>query len=139
MNLHTYKLIIVKQIQPIVWFRSRQILQPLSYKCAKTRPDAVPQIRHPDDFSKVVNPTQGAISIITKNPRWLRYEPDEDKSRHAAADPDCCEEMEQKYGWKLIEIEKIDGPIFKVDCVFKGQTEFPDWYKELESKEDEDA
>jgi len=48
----------------------------------------------------------------------LRYDPDEDKSRHGAADPDCCEEMEEKYGWKLIEIDKIDGPILKVDCVF---------------------
>ena len=38
-----------------------------------------------------------------------------------------------------IEIEKIDGPILKVDCVFQGKTEFPDWYKELVSKEDEDA
>lgn len=47
--------------------------------------------------------------------------------------------MEEKYGWKLIEIEKLDGQIFKVDCVFQGQTEFPDWYKELEREENEDA
>ena len=76
---------------------------------------------------------------MPNNPNWLRYDPDEDKSRHGAADPDCCEEMEEKYGWKLIEIEKIDGPILKVDCVFQGKTELSDWYKELESKEDEDA
>ena len=76
---------------------------------------------------------------MPNNPNWLRYDPDEDKSRHGAGDPDCCEEMQEKYGWKLIEIEKIDGPILKVDCVFQGKTEFPDWYKELESKEDEDA
>ncbi len=28
------------------------------------------------------------------NPRWLRYDPNDDKSRHAAADADCCEEMD---------------------------------------------
>jgi len=84
-------------------------------------------------------PNTGSNTIKPNNPNWLRYDPDEDKSRHGAADPDCCEEMEEKYGWKLIEIEKIDGPILKVDCVFQGKTEFPDWYKELESKEDEDA
>jgi len=31
---------------------------------------------------------------MQNNPNWLRYDPDEDKSPHAAADPDCCEEME---------------------------------------------
>jgi hypothetical protein len=75
---------------------------------------------------------------MPNNPNWLRYDAEEDKSRRAA-DPNCCEEMEEKYGLKLIEIEKIGDSILKVDCVFQGKIEFSDWYKELESKEDEDA
>jgi hypothetical protein len=39
---------------------------------------------------------------MQNNPNWLRYDAEEDKSRHGAVDPDCCEEMEEKYGWKLI-------------------------------------
>lgn len=31
---------------------------------------------------------------MPKNPTWLRYEPDENISRHAAADDECCYEME---------------------------------------------
>ncbi|MGK7905479.1 MAG: hypothetical protein AB4352_29555 [Hormoscilla sp.] len=58
-----------------------------------------------------------------------RYDEDENLSRHAATDEGCCEEMERKYGWKLKRIEPIRyDPIFKVDCVFEGQTEFPQPY-----------
>jgi hypothetical protein len=69
-----------------------------------------------------------------------RYDEEENVSRHAAADSDCCKEMEDKYGWDLKRIEPIENDrIFKVDCVFEGKTEFPDWIKEQERKEDEDA
>jgi hypothetical protein len=27
---------------------------------------------------------------MPNDPNWLRYDPDEDKSRHAAADEACC-------------------------------------------------
>ncbi|MEG4281660.1 hypothetical protein QUB68_00915 [Microcoleus sp. A006_D1] len=67
--------------------------------------------------------------------RWLRYDPDEDISRHSATDPQKCRDMQKKYGWKLIDIEEIENKnIFEVDCVFKGKTEFPNY---LEEKEEE--
>lgn len=72
------------------------------------------------------------------NPRWLRYDPNDDKSRHAAADADCCEEMAEKYRWRLVSVELNGSEILPVDCVFDGKTELPDWYKEREGKEDED-
>ncbi len=37
-----------------------------------------------------------------------RYDEDENKSRHAAADEDCCDEMADKYGWQLVDVEKRD-------------------------------
>ena len=66
-----------------------------------------------------------------------RYDPDEDKSRHAAADEDCCEEMEAKYGCTLVETERLDSNlIFEVDCVFDGQTEFPKSYYDTDREDD---
>jgi hypothetical protein len=57
--------------------------------------------------------------LCQKNPNWLRrYDPQEDKSRHAAADEACCYEMQRKYGWKLLEIEEINTNGLEVDCVF---------------------
>jgi hypothetical protein len=67
--------------------------------------------------------------------RWLRYDPERDISRHSATSPQKCRDMQKKYGWKLIDIEEIENQqIFQVDCVFKGQTEFPNY---LEEKEEE--
>jgi len=66
-----------------------------------------------------------------------RYDPDENVSRHAAADEDCCEEMEEKYGWTLVETERLDNdPIFEVDCVFDGKTEFPKSYYDTDREDD---
>ncbi|MFM7450340.1 MAG: hypothetical protein ACKO24_17300 [Leptolyngbyaceae cyanobacterium] len=63
-----------------------------------------------------------------------RYDEDENVSRHAAASEGDCENMARKYGWKLIEVERTpEDPIFKVDCVFEGETEFPKPYQEQES------
>ena len=62
-----------------------------------------------------------------------RYEKDENKSRHAATTEGDCEKMGRKYGWELIQVERIpDQPIFKVDCVFEGDTEFPKSYYDTE-------
>jgi len=66
-----------------------------------------------------------------------RYDPDENVSRHAASDEDCCEEMEEKYGWTLVETERLDNdPIFEVDCVFDGKTEFPKSYYDTDREDD---
>jgi hypothetical protein len=91
---------------------------------------------HQNDFPNVVNSTLGVISIMPKNPTWLRYDSDENISRHAAADDEYCYEMEAKYGWRLKRIEKLQGDILKADCVFEGKTEFP---KPFHEQEDDDA
>ena len=57
-----------------------------------------------------------------------------DTSWHAATDPEKCLEMERKYGWKLLRIKKVGGNILKVNCIFKGQTRFPNY---LEDKKDD--
>ncbi len=61
-----------------------------------------------------------------------RYDEETNKSRHAAADKECCEEMSDKYGWRLVEIEETETPILSVDCVFEGKTEFPKSYYDNE-------
>ncbi len=49
------------------------------------------------------------------------------KNIHAATDPEKCREMEQKYGWKLVEVRQTKDKILKVDCVSPGeQTTFED-------------
>ncbi len=67
-----------------------------------------------------------------------RYDEEEDKSRHGAASRKNCEEMEKKYGWQLLDVELISGNLLKVDCVFKGKTEFPKSFYDTQ-QEDEDA
>jgi hypothetical protein len=61
-----------------------------------------------------------------------RYEEEENVSRHAAADADCCEEMAEKNSWKLVDIEKTNNPVLPVDCVFEGKTAFPPSYYDKE-------
>lgn len=52
-----------------------------------------------------------------------------------AADERCCEEMERKYGWELKRVEVTpEDPIFKVDCVFEGLTEFPQPYYDTDKE-----
>jgi hypothetical protein len=41
--------------------------------------------------------------------RWLRYDSEQDISRHSAINPQKCREMQKKYGWKLIDIEEIEN------------------------------
>jgi hypothetical protein len=59
-----------------------------------------------------------------------RYDPVENKSRHGAASRKDCEKMAALNDWRLLDVELIDFDIFKVDCVFKGKTEFPKIDKE---------
>jgi len=59
-----------------------------------------------------------------------RYDPIEDKSRHSAVSRKDCDKMAKLNDWKLVDVEPIDFDIFKVDCVFKGKTEFPKMDKE---------
>lgn len=40
--------------------------------------------------------------------------------------------MGRKYGWKLVDVEPLEGEIFEVDCVFAGKTEFPKSYYETD-------
>ncbi len=61
-----------------------------------------------------------------------RSDRDKNISRHGAVNPDDCEHMEQKYGWKLTDIEETNDPILEVDCVFEGNVEFPKHYTEEE-------
>lgn len=68
-----------------------------------------------------------------------RYDEDEDVSRHAAVDEECCEEMERKYGWDLVRVEETSNPTLEVDCVFEGKTEFPKSYYDTDQKEGDDA
>jgi len=66
----------------------------------------------------------------------LRYDEEENKSRHAAADEECCEEMAEKYGWELADTEETDNDILPVDCVFEGKTEFPKSYYDTDTDEE---
>ncbi|MCL1466911.1 hypothetical protein LAY41_21200 [Argonema galeatum A003/A1] len=52
------------------------------------------------------------------------------ESRHSATDPEKCYQMERKYGWKLLRVEKTKHQTLKVDCVFEGETEFPKYQQE---------
>jgi hypothetical protein len=49
-------------------------------------------------------------------------------SRHGAVSPEDCIKMGKKYEWKLKDVVlRVDRPILKVDCVFEGDTEFPNY------------
>lgn len=51
-------------------------------------------------------------------------------SRHAAATPSDCEKMAKKYRWKLKGIEQNGNKLLPVDCIFDGETEFPESFTE---------
>ncbi len=52
------------------------------------------------------------------------------ESRHSVTDPDKCRDLEKKYGWRLLRLEPTKDKILKVDCIFKGKTEFPNYQQE---------
>ncbi|NJL91215.1 MAG: hypothetical protein HC916_16610 [Coleofasciculaceae cyanobacterium SM2_1_6] len=64
-----------------------------------------------------------------------RYEPEKDESRHGAVIPQDCLKMEKKYGWSLKRIEKTRQEILEYDCIFKGETEFPNSYYENDNED----
>lgn len=61
-----------------------------------------------------------------------RYDEEENISRHAVANEDCCEEISERYGWSLLDIEATSDSSLTVDCVFEGETEFPRSFNENE-------
>jgi hypothetical protein len=68
-----------------------------------------------------------------------RYDEEKDESRHAAVDRNNCQEMARRNGWQLVDVEELPqskNPIFAVDCVFKGKTEFPKDFNETERDDD---
>jgi hypothetical protein len=64
-----------------------------------------------------------------------RYDAEKDESRHGAVNPGECLKMEKKYGWDLKRVEKTKRKILEYDCVFKGETEFPDSYYETNDED----
>ena len=59
------------------------------------------------------------------------YPPDE-FTHHAAVSSENCLGMEEKYGWELERIEVLDEPVgpFEVDCIFKGDAQFPNYLED---------
>lgn len=55
---------------------------------------------------------------------------EENVSRHAVTKRIKCYEMEAKYGWKLLRIEANADKILKFDCIFQGETEFPNYMED---------
>ncbi len=55
---------------------------------------------------------------------------DRSESWHAATDPEKCEKMQEKYSWTLLRVEQSNDQIFKVKCIFEGETEFPDYLED---------
>jgi hypothetical protein len=46
---------------------------------------------------------------------------------HAAATPQACAEMGNRYKWKLKRVRPTGDPVLKVNCIFEGeQTSFED-------------
>ena len=69
-----------------------------------------------------------------------RYNEEKDESRHAAASAENCLKMEKNKGWRLKAIKQIGSgdAIFKVDCIFHGETEFPKSFYSAENNSDGD-
>lgn len=57
-------------------------------------------------------------------------ESEKPESRHAATDPQKCRDMEKKYRWQLLRVERTGDSVLKVDCIFAGETEFPKHHSE---------
>jgi len=98
-------------------------VKPKTILSSQVRFDAVIAALHQNDFPNVVNSTLGVIPIRPKNPAWLRYDPAENISRHAATDDECCYEMETKYGWTLKRIEKLKGDTLKADRAIESKAD----------------
>ncbi|MEM9922631.1 MAG: hypothetical protein AAFW70_17840 [Cyanobacteria bacterium J06635_10] len=51
-------------------------------------------------------------------------------SRHAVTEKWRCYQMAETNGWKLVRIEPTGDKLLKWNCIFEGETEFPDYQKE---------
>ncbi len=58
--------------------------------------------------------------------------PEDNTSRHAVTERWWCRKMQEKYGWKLLGIERIGDDTLKYNCVFEGETQFPDYMDDKE-------
>jgi hypothetical protein len=52
------------------------------------------------------------------------------ESRHSVTERRRCYEMEKKYGWTLLRIEPTRDKTLKYNCVFEGETEFPNYMED---------
>jgi hypothetical protein len=54
-----------------------------------------------------------------------RYDEEKNETRHGATSEESCTNMEDKYGWKLKNVEETGNSMLSVDCIFDGYCEFP--------------
>jgi hypothetical protein len=52
------------------------------------------------------------------------------ESRHSVTEPQMCRDIAKKYGWKLLRIERTKDPTLKFNCVFEGETQFPNYLEQ---------
>jgi|SanBayMetagenome_1026888.scaffolds.fasta_scaffold41120_2 hypothetical protein len=52
---------------------------------------------------------------------------DENISKHAVTHPKKCREIADRYGWKLLRVETTKSKVLKFDCIFEGDTQFPNY------------
>ena len=67
-------------------------------------------------------------------------DPNSKRTRHLAADAECCQKMAKKYGWiqDTPPTEQSGDRILPLFCVFLGDCQFPpSFYDPTESEEDE--
>ncbi|MEG4577411.1 hypothetical protein QUA56_32800 [Microcoleus sp. N3A4] len=57
-------------------------------------------------------------------------DPTAQETSHAVTERWRCYKMQEKYGWRLKRIEPKQGSIFKYDCVFEGDAQFPDYMED---------
>jgi hypothetical protein len=57
-------------------------------------------------------------------------ENEENISKHAVTNPKKCREIADKYGWELLRVEPTKSKILKFDCVFQGDTKFPNYQED---------
>jgi hypothetical protein len=59
---------------------------------------------------------------------------DENILKHAVTHPKKCREIESRYGWKLLRVEPTKSKILKFDCVFEGETHFPNYLEDTKNE-----
>jgi hypothetical protein len=58
---------------------------------------------------------------------------------HFATDPKKCEEMADKYNWKLQRYKDTGSGNLPVECIFEGDAEFPKSRMDYIESEQEDV